>query len=143
MKTIRNLSLLFFLLFAASSQCFAYRSVQGVSKEQAEVLGVKVRAERLRDGSIGMRLEFMPIAKLEHFSYAELDITSDKRKLVSVTLKPLKQSKLEVVLYFSADPAFVEMSTLTIIVSGSTRQHPDGYSFAIKDFVDELTLPMK
>ena len=144
MKTKLNISVLVFLLFAASSQCFAARIITGVSKNRAEnELGVKIKSELCADGRIGVRLEFMPLGNLERFHHAELDISSEGRRLLSATLKPLIQTETQVVLYFSADPSYVKMTTLTVIVRRKTRWDPDGYSFAIKDFVNELTFPLK
>ena len=135
MKTILKIAVLAFLVIS-SSHCYAARLVRGVATEQAaQELGVTIRSEVVATNQIGVWLEFSPHGKLAHFSHGELQVASGGRQSVSATLLPLQQTSDKVVLYFSADAANIKMSTLTVIVSGASGPDPDGYSFAIKDFV--------
>ena len=136
MKTILKIAVLAFLVIASSSRCYALRMLSGVSTQQAaQELGVKIRSETVGTNQIGVWLEFSPRGKLAHFHHGELEVASGERQLVCATLLPLQQTSDKVVLYFSADPDNIKMSTLTVIVSGASGPDPDGYSFAIKDFV--------
>jgi hypothetical protein len=136
MRTILKIAVLALLVIGLSSWCYAMRLVQGVSSAQmAQELGVTIRSEVVGTNQMGVWLEFSPRGKLAHFSHGELEVASSERRLVCATLLPLQHTSDKVVLYFSADPDNMKMSTLTIIVSGASGPAPDGYSFAIKDFV--------
>jgi hypothetical protein len=135
MKTILKIAVLAFLL-VSSSRCYALRMTERVLTQQAaQELGVKIRSETVGINQIGVWLEFSPHGKLAHFSHGELAVASGERQLVGATLLPLQQTNDKVVLYFSADADNMKMSTLTVIVSRVSGRDPDGYSFAIKDFV--------
>ena len=136
MKTIIKIAVLAFLVIASSSRCLALQMIDAVSTQQAaQDLGVKIRSETLGANLIGVWLKFSPQGKLAHFSHGELKVASGGQQLVCATLLPLQQTSDEVVLYFQADADNIKMSTLTVIVSGASGPDPDGYSFAIKDFV--------
>jgi len=135
MKTILEIAVLAFLV-VSSSRCYAVRMIARVVTQQAaQELGVKIRSETVGINQIGVWLEFSPRGKLAHFSHGELAVASGERQLVGATLLPLQQTNEKVVLYFSADVDNIKLSTLTVIVSSASGPDPDGYSFAIKDFV--------
>jgi hypothetical protein len=136
MKTLLKIGALAFLIIGSTSTSYALQLIHVVYKEkEAEELGVKITSEVVGTNLIGVRLEFSRRGELEHFHHGELEVASNGRRLVCATLLPLEQTKDKIVLYFSADPENVKMSTLTVIVSRASGAEPDGYSFAIKNFV--------
>jgi hypothetical protein len=136
MKTILlKFTVVALLFFAASSQCFALRGIQAVSKERAEKdFGARIRSEMVATNLVGVWLEFAPKGELQKFHHVELEVTSGGRRLVGADLRPLKHTDKSVVVYFSTDPAYLASSTLTVIVSVD-QEYAVGYQFNVKDFV--------
>lgn len=137
MKRALKIALLALVVIGTSNRCYALRLIQGVSDgKRAQELGVKIRSELVATNHFGVWLEFSPQGKLAHFGHGELEVASAGRQFVCATLLPLHQTSDKVVLYFSVDRDYLQSSILTIIVSGARGPDPDGYSFAIKDFVN-------
>ena len=136
MKTIRNVSLLTFLLLT-SLDCFALVMIEPVSKERAaKEYGATIRSETVGTNQIGVWLQFTPKGKLQTFSSVQLEISSWDRTLVSATLAPLKQTEAGVVVYFVTDPAHLSTSRLTVFYKISSGFPPyDGIQFNVADFI--------
>lgn len=136
MKEAIKIAVLTFLFYAASSQCFALRGIEEVSKERAEKdFGARIRSEIVATNQFGVWFEFAPKGKLQNFHHVELEVTSGGRRLVQADLRPLKQSEESVVVYFSTDPAYLTSSTLTVIVTVD-QEYAQGYQFNVKDFIN-------
>jgi len=58
MKMILNLSVVTFLLVAASNQCFAEIVIMDVSRAKAKEMGVAIRPHKNGDAGVMVRLEF-------------------------------------------------------------------------------------
>ena len=136
MGTIQKTAVLT-LMLVASSRCPALVLMEVVSKERAERdFGATIRTEVVGTNEVGVWLQFAPKGKLKTFSSVQLEITSGERRLVSATLKPIKQTPDTVVVYFSTDPAYLFSSRLTVfyrIPSGETPY--DGIQFNVADFI--------
>jgi hypothetical protein len=141
MKTFLKITVLTFLVMAASSRCYALVMITDVSSERAaKDLGATIRTEMVGTNQVGVWLEFAPKGKLQTFSSVQLEIASGDRRLVSATLSPLKQTQDTVVIYFSTDPAYLSMSTLTVFykISGGFPPY-DGIRFKISDCIKHET----
>jgi hypothetical protein len=139
MKTIIKFVVLTFLFCAASSPCFALRGIEVVPRVRAEKeFGAKIRTESVGTNQVGVWLEFIPKGKLQNFDHVELEITTGGRIIVQADLRNLNQSKENVVVYFSTDPAYLSSSTLTIIVPVDP-EYAQGYQFNVKDFIKQET----
>ena len=134
MKAILTISVLTFLLFAASSPCFALWSGGQVSKEQAKELGMEIRAKASGTNAVWVELEFKPEDKLKSFSHVDLRISEGEKSLVTATLREDRARPGRVVVSFSADRARLDRITLRVVVVPS-GQLGAGYELRVKDFV--------
>ena len=134
-KTIMNISVLTFLLVAASSRCFAEIVIEDVSTNRAKEWGVTIRTNMNGQAGIQVRLEFKTDGELKRFSYVELQIGDGENRVMSAPLQVSYPSPGKVAVRFSASPAYVPKSTLTIVV-GDTALITTGYRFRVKDFIE-------
>ncbi len=133
------LSFVLMILFAIfHSQSFAMISVRTVTKEQAEELGIIVRAKPGGPKHAWIELEFKPAGKLEKFQCVNLEYTDgDELRLGWTPLKDERTHDGNVIVRVMGSRAFLEKLTLRIV-------HGDlggvGDDVRIKDFVnfDEL-----
>jgi len=135
MKTILNISVLIFLLVAASSRCFALWSGGQVSKEQAKELGMEIRSKANDTGAFWVELEFKPEGKLKSFSHVDLRISEGEKSLVTATLREDRSKPGRVVVSLTADRACLDKITLWVYVADMM---PGGtiYQLRVKDFVE-------
>ena len=117
MKTIFNISAVTFLLIAASSPCFAEMTIEDVSKEWAKEMGVTMRSHKNGDAGVAVWLEFKTNGKLKDFSRVDLQIGEGKSRIMSAPLLASHPSPGSVAVQFSAYPAYLATSTLTIVVA--------------------------
>jgi len=139
LKTELNISVLTFLLVAASSQCFAEMVGQDVSKERAKELGVAIRSRMANTNEVQVWLEFTTKGELKDFTYAQLGIMAGERSVLSATLLPKHPSPDIVLIFFSADPATMPTCIVTIVVGEFLSM--TGYRFKLKDFVEVHQTP--
>jgi hypothetical protein len=83
MKTLLNILVLTLLLFAASSPCFALRSIGILSKQEATKMGIQIRATAAGPDAAWVELEFKPEGRLKDFSHVELEINDGEKLLVA------------------------------------------------------------
>ncbi len=135
MKTILNISVLTFLLFAVSSPCFAAWSIGQVSKERAKELGMEIRSKANGTNAVWVELEFKTEGKLKSFSHADLRFSEGEKSLVTATLREDRPRPGHVVVSFSADRAYLDKITLWVMVADMM---PGGtiYELRVKDFVE-------
>jgi hypothetical protein len=140
------------ILTVVSETCCAAIWLEGMTKDRAEKeLGVVIKREFLGLGGVtneaGLCIEFAPKDKLERFMFVTLDIYLERpnpnehpithyRRLTSVTLKPVVQTKEKIRVFFSVDPQFLDNADISIRVDSSGKSGPDGYSISLhsKDF---------
>lgn len=134
-KTIMNISVLTFLLVAASSRCFAFWSIGQVSKEQAKELGMEIRSKANGSNAVWVELEFKTEGKLKSFSHVDLRISEGEKELVTATLREDRSRPGRVVVSFAADRSHVDKATLWVYVADTM---PGGtiYQLRVKDFVE-------
>lgn len=106
-----------------------------VSRERAKELGVTIRSQTNGQSGIKVWLEFKTQGELKNFSHVNLDITAGEKWLVDAPLLTTRPSPESVVVFFSADPAYLATSVLTIVVQDGVRTRV-GYQFKVKDFVE-------
>ena len=159
MNTIFKTAFVTFLIAIASSRCYALQKFEAVhTLEDAQELGVIIRSQLVASNQVAVWLEFAPRGKLKDFLRGQLEVSSTGgEQFIRVALMPIEQNSDKVVLFFLADPGRVKISTLTIVVGPPLSDHPsvsdglsatraqqpkldrgsgpNGYSFAIKDFV--------
>lgn len=130
-----NISVLTFLLIAASSQCFALMEIEDVSKARAKELGVGIRSVSAGNNEVRVWLECKTNGELKNFTHVQLEITAGERRLVSATLLPSHPSPESVAVNFYTVPAYLPTSTLTVVVRLGDRTTV-GYRFKMKDFIE-------
>jgi hypothetical protein len=135
MKTILNISVLTFLLVAASSPCFALWSVGQVSKEQAKELGMVIRSKASGTNTVWVVLERKTEGKLKSFSHVELLIKEGEKSLVSAPMQEDRSRPGRVVVSFTADRSYLDKIALCMMVADMM---PGGtiYELQVKDFVE-------
>jgi len=127
--------------------CSASIMLEGMTKARAEKdMGIVIKREFLGLGGVtneaGISIEFAPKGKLERFIFVTLDIYLERpnpnerpyphyRRLTSVTLKPVVQTKDRVRVFFSVDPQFLDRTDILIHVDSSGASGPDGYSISL------------
>ena len=137
MKTILNISVLAFLLVTAPSQCFALREIALLTKEEAKGMGIEVRAKPAGPDAVWLELEFKPEGKLKQFSHVELKMTEGEKSLVvSAGLRETRSSSGSVVVTFTASRAYLEKTTLSVVLRDPREAGDHTYELRMKDFVD-------
>lgn len=135
-KTIMNIAVLTFLLFAASSQCFAEMTIEQVSNKRAKELGMEIRTKASGPNAVWVELEFKPEGKLKDFSHVSLEIREGKKLLVGyAALREKRSSSGSVVVSFMAHRAFLDKITLTVVVA-DVPLGSSGYELRVKDLVE-------
>lgn len=135
MKTLINIPVLTFLLVAASSQCFALQENVDVSRDRAKEFGVAIRSNMDGENGVKVWLEFVPKGELKGFAHVTVEITAGEKRLVSAPLLTSRPSPESVAVHFSADPAYLPASLLTIVMNAGERIRI-GYQFKVKDFIE-------
>jgi len=135
MKTMRDLLVLIFLLFASSSQCFAEMMIEDVSKAQAKEMRMTIRSHANGDAGVKVWLEFKTQGKLKEFSRVELRMTVGGKHLVSAPLQASRPTADSVSAYFSADPSYLATSELWIVVDDEPLGGT-GYRLKVKEFIE-------
>ena len=139
MKTLLHCTLLTFLLFAGTSRCFALVEIAEVSKERARELGVTLRSQPNGEAGVAVWLEFKTKGELKNFTHVDVRVTGGGKTLIHAYLQPSRPTPDSFSAYFSADPAWLAASELTIVVKNGERTLI-GYQFKVKDFI-ELAKP--
>jgi len=134
-KTMMNVSVLTFLLFAASSQCLAMLSIEDVSTNRAKELGVTIRTNMNGQAGIQVWMEFKTEGELKKITYVELQIGDGEHRIMSAPLLVSYPSPERGTVRFSAYPAYLSKCILTIAVYGGPKGDR-GYRFKVKDFVE-------
>jgi len=134
-KTIMNISVLTFLLFAASSQCFAMLAIEDVSTNRAKELGVTIRTNMNGQAGIQVQMEFKTDGELKKITYVELQIGDGENRIMSAPLLVSYPSSGRVAVRFSAYPAYLSKCILTIAVYGGPKGDW-GYRLKVKDFIE-------
>ena len=130
-----NISVLTFLLVAASSQCFAEIVIKDVSTNRAKELGVTIRTNMNGQAGVQVWLEFKTTGELTKYSHVELQIGKGENGIMSAPLLATHPSRESVAVNFSAYPAYLPKSTLMIVVSDAPLGGT-GYRFKVKDFIE-------
>jgi hypothetical protein len=134
MKTLLNILVLTLLLFAASSPCFALRSIGILSKQEATKMGIQIRATAAGPDAAWVELEFKPEGRLKDFSHVELEINDGEKLLVAYA--PLREVRLasgSIVVRFMANRAYLEKVTLCVVEGPGTDV---GHELRLKDFIE-------
>ncbi|HYG33447.1 MAG TPA: hypothetical protein VEC99_01605 [Clostridia bacterium] len=147
MKCIIQLLLLGILLLAFHETACAAQLLEVLGKERAESeLGLVIKREFLGFGSdtneAHISIEFAPKGKLEGFMCVTLDVylegpfgkdpySPHYRRLTSVTLRPVVETKEKVRVFFSIDPEYLDRTDISIRVRFEGTG-PDGYNIRLK-----------
>jgi hypothetical protein len=141
MKMIRNFSALIFviIIMVVPSHCFGMFSIEDVSKSRAKALGVTFQTNTNGEAGIQVRLEFNTRGELKKITYVELQIGEGESRIVSAPLQVFYPSPKTGLVRFSAYPAYLPKSTLTIVVYGGPKGDV-GYRFKVEDFTEPSQL---
>ncbi len=134
MKTPLPLAVAALLLMAAAIPCPALQHNMDVSAEKARELGVTLRSSLNGESGVAVWIEFKTVGALANFMRVDLDISVDGKRLVDAPLEATRPTADSVSARFSADPARLANSVLTIVVNDATRTRI-GYQFKVKDFI--------
>jgi len=139
MKTIRHISVLSFLLLAASSPCLAAMSIEKVSKERAKALGIEMRAKPNGANEVWLELELKPEGELKGFNHVSLEIRDGEKFLLGWTPladRPLGSGARIVTLLVNRE--YAEKITLTVVCGADGSE---GHELRVTDFVDLKNVP--
>lgn len=134
MKTIRHLATLAFLLLALPNWCFALMSIENVTPEWAQELGLEIRTIESGPGNVRMELEF-EVQKLPGYERVDL-ILGQGERLLHATLKEDVSKPGFIVVGFAADRSHLDQLTLRVVTRQGVRSMT-GHDILTRDFVDE------
>lgn len=134
MKALRSLVVLFVLFSVASDPCLALQLNSDVSPELAKTLGIAIRTNPDGENGVKVWLEFATQGPLKNFTRVDLQIDAGGKRLVTAPLLDSRPSPDKITVSFSADPALLSTSLLTIVVGNSPRTRI-GYELKVKDFL--------
>jgi len=130
MKTM--LMALMILLFAASNHCFAMRDIAFLSKQEANKMGIQIRATAAGPDAAWVQLEFKPTGKLKDFSHVELEINDGEKMLVAyASLWEERLASGSIVVRFMANRIYLERVNLCVVAGIDA-----GYEIRLKEFVE-------
>ena len=141
MKTILRISVLTFLLIAASNQCFALREIGIVSRNEAKEMGLEIRATAAGPDAAWLEFEFKTEGKLKAYnpqtsSRVEMEIRDGEKSLLSyVTLQEQHPKPGHVRVRFMVNRAYLDKLILTIVI-GDGAAAGGAYEFRVKEFVE-------
>jgi len=122
------------VLVVAPNRSFALREIGLITKEQAKEMGLEVRAVGGDATQVWLELEFKAQGKLMHFNHVELEINEGDKMLVSyASLRDRRLQSGRVLVRFLANPGYLDMITLTVVVGDVTEA---GYQIRVRDFVE-------
>jgi hypothetical protein len=137
MKPILHISVLTFLLVAAPSLCFALREITPLTREQAQGMGIEVRAKPAGPDAVWLELEFKPEGTLKQFTHVELKMTQGEKSLVvSAALRETRTSSGSILVTLTAGRAHLERTTLSVVMRDPQEAGDHTYELRMKDFVD-------
>ena len=123
------------LLCALTQNCFGLRSLATLTPERAKELGVTLRSHPNGESGVRVVLEFKAAGELRGFTHVELEIvTAEGKRVVDAMLRSERSAAGMIEASFSADPAWLARSTLTICTTEGQRSHV-GHMIAVKDFL--------
>jgi hypothetical protein len=108
-----------------------------LTKEEAKVMGIEVRAKPSGPDHVWLELEFKPEGKLKQFTHVELVMAEGEKSLVvSAVLRETLSSSGSVVVAFTASRAYLEKTTLSVVMRDPREAGDHTYELRMKDFVD-------
>jgi hypothetical protein len=135
MKALLTLLTTVLLLTAARTQCAAMISVEDVSKERAQELGITFRTNTNGQAGIRVWMEFKLKGELQKITYVEMRVGDTQEQIVSAHLRVSNPDSASASVNFSAFPQYLSKSTLMIVVYNGPRGDV-GYQFKVKDFIE-------
>jgi hypothetical protein len=125
------------LLMAGSSQCFALREIARLTKEEAKGMGIEVRAKAAGPDAIWLELEFKPEDRLKDFTHVELSMTEgEKSVVVFAALREKRSISGSVVVTFTTGRAYLEKTTLSVVMHSPGEAGDHTFQLRMKEFVD-------
>ena len=123
------------LTLGLCGRSFALYGVRDVSKDLAKDLGISVQSKPSANNDTWVQVGFKATGKLKAFTWADLELTQNGKRLVTAQLQPKRPNgdKDAVLLEFYIDPAAVSNASITIFVHeglGGT-----GYELQMKNFL--------
>jgi hypothetical protein len=136
-RTVFRVLVPIFLLIAGSTQCFALREILSLTKEEAKGVGIEVRAKPAGPDHARVELEFKPEGKLKDFTHVELSMTEgEKSVVVFAQLRETRSTSGSVVVSFTAGRAYLEKTTLSVVMHSPGEAGDHTYKLRMKDFVE-------
>lgn len=134
MKSIICL-LLLTLYIALPSNCQALISVEHVTKERAEALGVSFKIHKNGEAGYAVTMDFELKGELQNISYVLLQIGEGEHRVMSAPIRVTQQDEAKKSARFSAFPRYLSNSFLMIVVYNGPKGDV-GYRLKVDDFVD-------
>jgi hypothetical protein len=113
--------------------------IEPVSRERAKQLGITVSIQpRPSESDVWVKVDFKATRALKGFTYAELELTKDGKRLVLTSLMPGKPANDSAAedkrLGFYVDPTLLPEAKVTIVSYGG-ELGGSGYQLTMKDFL--------
>ncbi len=136
MKTIATgIAAVASLLAVSASECLAEMSIEIVTKERAQALGIEVRAQASGPREVWIELEFNPEGELERFLHVSMEIRDGDKLLVGYApMEARRTSSGSIVCRCMINRQFVEKVTLSVVEGFPTNY--TGHELPLRDFVD-------
>lgn len=100
-------------------------------------MGIEIRAQAAGPNAVWLELEFKPEDKLKQFSHVELKMTEREESLVvSTGLRETRSSSGSVVVSITVSRAYLERTTLSVVLRDPREAGDHTYELKMKDFVD-------
>ena len=137
MNTILKISILALLLVTAPNVCFALREIMYLTKDQAQGMGIELRAKPAGTNAVWLELEFKPEGKLNDFTHVELNMADkEKSHVVSTSLREKRSSSGSVVVSLLLAGRYLEKTSLSIVMHSPREAGDHTCELRMKDFVD-------
>lgn len=135
MKLIVAITAATVLLVTTATTSYAMMSIEIVSKERAQALGVEVRAKAAGPKQVWVELEFKAEGALKHFSHVSMEIRDGKELLVGYApMEAHRTGSGTLVFRFMASRLYLDKITLSIVEGQPLNMI--GHELRLKDFVD-------
>lgn len=128
------------LLFALQQPALALIGIKPVSKAEAKDLGITVQAKPRPDsGDVWVQVDFKTRGALEGFTWADLVVSKDGKRLLMTALMPRKpavdSTSEETRVEFYIEPSLLPDATVTVVAYPKRQVEGIGYQLKMKDFV--------
>lgn len=136
MKTIFNIVVVTCLLVVGSNPCFALKTTLAVNKEDAEKLGIELRAKAAGPDAVSLEIDFKAEGNLKDFTHMELKLEDGQQFVFSGLLHGVRTDSGNVIVRFSTRRSYIESSTLSVVMRSPGEAGDHTLKLRMSDFVN-------